>query len=69
MLALSGTYAVFGVLFAYRTGAFRRAIQFFRRRRESQPTVAFLEPTINDISQTERRVRIYFSFDSKFGEI
>ena len=58
MLALSGTYAIFGVLFANQSGAFRRVIQFFCRRRGAQPTVTLLTPAINDISRDRRVLQI-----------
>ena len=62
MLGLSGIYTIFGVLFANRTGAFRRAIQYFRQRRISAPTVTIIEPVINDISRTEHRVLFIIKF-------
>ena len=60
MLALSGTYAIFGALFANQSGAFRRAIQFFGRHQGTQPTVTLLMPpmSINDISRDRRVLQI-----------
>lgn len=54
MLGLSGTYGIFGVLFANKSGAFRRAIQSVHQRRGTQPTVTLSTQPINGTSRDRR---------------
>lgn len=57
MFALTGTYAIFGVFFAHKTGAFRRAIQLCCSCRENGEQPVIVLPTASEeINSMELRV-------------
>lgn len=56
MFALTGTYAIFGVFFAHKSGAFRRAIQICCPCRENDQPAIVLPATSEEMNSIELRV-------------